>query len=337
MDDRGSGLGYDRPVAADGRPFRTTTMKLILGSMTFGDRLDEHGSKPVLEEFFAAGHREIDTAHSYCDGATEAMLGRLLPPLEHYNPYLATKVNPWEGGGLQPGQVRKQFAESLQRLGRERVDLLYLHMPDLETPVEATLEACFELFEDGGFDDFGLSNYAAWQVAEVVETCRRNGWMMPRVYQGMYNALTRDVERELFPCLRHYDIAFYAYNPLAGGLLSGKYRSQDENPDSGRFVPERGYRERYWRDDYFDVLSELHEACASNDLQPVEVAMRWLCHHSLLDAGRGDGIILGVSRVAHLVENMGACEGGSLGPDIVEILDRGWEVIKPNCFRYFRP
>ena len=312
-------------------------MKLILGSMTFGDRLGEDDSRQVLEQFFADGHCEIDTAHSYCDGATESMLGRLLPSLEHYTPYIATKVNPWESGGLQPAKVKKQFAESLQRLGRDRVDLLYLHMPDLETPVEATLATCFELFDEGGFDDFGLSNYAAWQVAEVVETCRRNGWMTPRVYQGMYNALTRDVERELFPCLRHYDIAFYAYNPLAGGLLSGKYRSLDEDPDSGRFVRERGYRDRYWRNDYFAVLRELDEACRDGGLKPVEVAMRWLRHHSLLDTARGDGIILGVSRVEHLAENMSACAPGPLDPAIVEILDRGWEIIKPNCFRYFRP
>lgn len=312
-------------------------MKLVLGSMTFGERVDEQDSRRLLEQFLAEGHREIDTAYSYCDGVTESILGRLLPDLEHYAPLVATKVNPWDDGGLQPRQVRRQFAESLQRLGRDSVDLLYLHAPDLETPVAATLEACFELYEDGGFDRFGLSNYAAWQVAEVVETCRRNGWMEPSVYQGMYNALTRDVERELIPCLRHYGMSFYAYNPLAGGLLTGQHRARDELPDSGRFVAGRGYRERYWRDDYFDVVAELDAACERSGLRPVEVAMRWLCRHSLLDSEHGDAIILGVSRIGHLAENLQACAPEPLDPAIVEILDRGWEVIKPNCFRYFRP
>ena len=113
------------------------------------------------------------------------------------------------------------------------------------------MQACFELFQQGKFRHFGLSNFAAWQVAEVVELCRRHGWMEPEVYQGMYNALTRDVERELFPCLRNYGMRFYAYNPLAGGLLTGKHLSMEQIPEDGRFNRERGYLDRYWKQDYF--------------------------------------------------------------------------------------
>ena len=161
--------------------------------------------------------------------------------------------------------------------------------------------------------------------------------MQPRVYQGMYNALTRDVERELFPCLRNYDISFYAYNPLAGGMLTGKHLSQDDIPDSGRFTVERGYLDRYWRKDYFGVLQELGVACLELEVKPVEVAMSWLVNHSLLDADKGDGIILGASKSDHLAQNMKACAHPPLEQKILDILDRGWEVIKPNCFRYFRP
>ncbi|HKJ49891.1 MAG TPA: aldo/keto reductase [Gammaproteobacteria bacterium] len=312
-------------------------MKQILGTMTFGGQVETPDARQILQRFFDAGHRELDTAHSYCDGRTEKLLGELLPGLAREGLYLASKVNPWNDQGLQPRQVKQQFVEILERLGRDSIDLLYLHQPDLETPVEATLEACFELYEQGGFRDFGLSNYASWQVAEVVEICRRHGWMEPRIYQGMYNALTRDVERELFPCLRNYGIGFYAYNPLAGGFLTGKHRSLQDAPDSGRFAPDRGYRDRYWRADYFEVLDDLQAACADSGLRPVEVAMSWLCNHSLLDAAAGDGIILGVSKLDHLTQNMAACERAPLDPAIVDILDRGWEIIKPNCFRYFRP
>ena len=312
-------------------------MKQILGTMTFGGQVEAADARQILQQFFAAGHRELDTAHSYCEGRTEKMLGELLPELSQEGLYLASKVNPWNDEGLRPQQVGKQFADILERLGRDSIDLLYLHQPDLDTPVEQTLEACNELYEQGKFRDFGLSNYAAWQVAEVVETCRRHGWMEPRVYQGMYNALTRDVERELFPCLRNYGMSFYAYNPLAGGLLTGKHRSQQDAPDSGRFAPDRGYRDRYWKSDYFQVLEELQQACADAGRRPVEVAMSWLRHNSLLDAGAGDGIILGVSSIEHLTENMRACDSEPLESAIVEILDRGWEIIKPNCFRYFRP
>jgi aflatoxin B1 aldehyde reductase len=312
-------------------------MKLILGTMTFGDQVDQPAAETLLASFTAAGHDELDTAHTYCEGRTEEMLGRMLTPASRGHLYIASKVNPWNDGGLQPAEVQRQFGEILQRLGRDSIDLLYLHSPDLDTPIAQTLETCYQLFQQGRFRHFGLSNFAAWQVAEVVELCRHHGWMQPAVYQGMYNALTRDVERELFPCLRNYGMRFYAYNPLAGGLLTGKHLSQEQIPDAGRFKAKGNYLERYWKQEYFDVLQELRRACADSGLEPVEVAMSWLVNHSLLDAERGDGIILGASSLAHLEQNMAACATAPLPQAILEILERGWEIIRPNCFRYFRP
>ena len=312
-------------------------MKLILGSMTFADQVDPAGAGRMIDLMLASGYNEIDTAHVYVDGKTETLLGELLPAAGRENIYLASKVHPWNDAGLQPEQVKQQLDTTLARLGREQIDLLYLHSPDLETPLAETLQACFELHQQGKFREFGLSNYAAWQVAEAVELCRRHGWMMPVVYQGMYNALTRDVERELFPCLLNYGIRFYAYNPLAGGLLSGKHLSIDALPDSGRFVNEASYQGRYWKQDYFDSLQALREACSASGITPVQAAMRWLGHHSLLDSARGDAIILGASKTEQLEENILACDTATLEPRILEILDRGWEIIRPNCFRYFRP
>jgi len=153
----------------------------------------------------------------------------------------------------------------------------------------------------------------------------------------MYNALTRDVERELFPCLRNYNMRFYAYNPLAGGLLTGKHLSMEQIPEDGRFNQERSYLDRYWKRDYFDVLQELKVACADLDIEPVEVAMSWLVNHSMLNADGGDGIILGASSIKHLEQNMAACEQPPLPQRLLDILERGWEIIKPDCFRYFRP
>jgi len=312
-------------------------MKLILGTMTFGDQVDQAGAESLLTSFITAGHSELDTAHIYCEGRTENMLGRMLTPDNRSELYIASKVNPWYDDGLQASEVRRQFGEILQRLGSDSIDLLYLHSPDLDTPIEQTLEACFEWFQQGKFRHFGLSNFAAWQVAEVVELCRHHGWMEPEVYQGMYNALTRDVERELFPCLRNYNMRFYAYNPLAGGLLTGKHLSMEQIPEDGRFNQERSYLDRYWKRDYFDVLQELKVACADLDIEPVEVAMSWLVNHSMLNADGGDGIILGASSIKHLEQNMAACEQPPLPQRLLDILERGWEIIKPDCFRYFRP
>jgi aflatoxin B1 aldehyde reductase len=305
--------------------------------MTFGDQVDQDTAQLMLELFTRTGNTELDTAYQYGDGRTEEMLGALLPADEREKLYIASKVHPWNEHGLQPAQVKKQLQESLQRLQTDYLDLLYLHSPDLDTPVIQTLEACFDLYQQGKFKHFGLSNYAAWQVAEVVELCRQNGWMQPTVYQGMYNSLTRDVETELFPCLRNYGIRFHAYNPLAGGLLTGKYQAIDQIPDSGRFSGDSGYQNRYWKKDYFEVLQRLTNVSRDFGLKPVNVAMSWLINHSKLDAEQGDAIILGVSKTEHLTENIAAFDQGPLDPSILEILDRGWEIIKPNCFRYFRP
>ena len=97
----------------------------------------------------------------------------------------------------------------------------YLHAPDHETPLAETLKACDELHKSGKFKELGLSNYAAWQVSEVMNLCKSNNWVKPTVYQGMYSAITRAVEAELFPCLRYYGIRFYAFSPLGGGILTG--------------------------------------------------------------------------------------------------------------------
>jgi hypothetical protein len=154
---------------------------------------------------------------------------------------------------------------------------------------------------------------------------------------NMAMIMTRDIERELIPCLRNYGISFYAYNPLAGGLLTGKYQSIDDMPDSGRFAERNGYEERYWKKDYFDVLQQLTRTCGELGLTPTQAAMSWLVNHSLLDAEQGDGIILGATRIEHLTDNMAACDQLPLDQSILDIFDQGWEVIKPNCFKYFRP
>ncbi len=268
---------------------------------------------------------------------TEILLGRLLPGNTGLKFDIATKVNPWNDQGLKPEQVVLQFNESLKRLRVDSVDLLYLHSPDLDTPVADTLEACWKFYQQGKFRRFGLSNFSSWQVAEVAEICRSRGWMVPTVYQGMYNALTRDVERELFPCLRNYGISFYVYNPLAGGLLTGKHKNFDQSPEPGRFTLNDQYASRYWKSDYFNVLESFTAACARHGIVPVDAALLWLIHHSVLSTADGDGIILGASKLEHLQQNLSATGAGKLPDEVVAVLNEGWEQVRPNCFKYFRP
>ena len=312
-------------------------MNIILGTMTFGDQVDAGGVRAMIEEFQSNGFSELDTAHKYCEGKTEELLGEVLAPTLRKEVYLATKVNPWTDQGLEPEEIYKQFKESLVRLRTDYVDLLYLHAPDLNSPVTQSLEACNRLHRVGKLKNLGLSNYAAWQVAEVVEICRSNGWLQPSVYQGMYNGLTRDVERELLPCLRNYEMKFYAYNPLAGGLLTGKHTSHSDEPAEGRFKGNQMYLDRYWKPDFFKAIDRVWEVCERSGVTPVSAALGWLAHHSNMSASRGDGIIVGVSKVDHLEENLSSCAHGPLPPSVVDAMDSAWEVVRPACPKYFRP
>src|SRR4029077_9171563 len=123
----------------------------------------------------------------------------------------------------EPENLKRAFKESLARLKTDKVKILYLVTPNSATPIESTLSAVQELHDEGLFEEFGVSNFSAWQVAEASEIAARHGWIMPSVYQGMYNAITRAVEPELFKCLGNYGVRFHAYNPLAGGAFNKSF------------------------------------------------------------------------------------------------------------------
>lgn len=313
-------------------------MQIILGTMTFSDQVDQKTAATMVTDFRSAGHQQIDTAFVYNQGKTEELLGALNTEAVLEGCDIAGKANPRGGNGLTAESVNTQLTTSLQRMGKESLDLFYLHSPDLDTPIIDTLEAVQKLYESGKFKRFGLSNYAAWQVAEIVELCRHHDWIEPTVYQGMYNALTRDVERELFLCLSNYHIQFYAYNPLAGGILTGKHLSVDVAPESGRFATFEGYQDRYWKPDYFNVVKRFVQSCESADIQPAAAALRWLIHHSDIAEGPVEhGIILGASSLEHFEQNLNACNAGPLPESVITTLNSGWEEIRPACIKYFRP
>ena len=199
---------------------------------------------------------------------------------------------------------------------------------------------CGKTAEDtfiGKVKEWGLSNYAAWQVVEIYHLCLRNAWRPPIVYQGMYNMLTRDVEKELFPAIRSCGMCFYAYNPLAGGLFTGKYSFHDD-PKSGRFTSEtfwgNKYRSRFWHKSMFDALDTINSLADKHNSSLLSVAMRWLVHHSKL--GQGDAVIIGGSSVQHIESNVDACREGPLPEELVQAIDAAWESSRHICPNYFR-
>ncbi|KAK5130704.1 hypothetical protein LTR08_001734 [Meristemomyces frigidus] len=204
------------------------------------------------------------------------------------------------------------------------------------------MRAVNDLYKEGHFTRFALSNYQAWEVAQICELCKANNWIQPSVYQGVYNALHRSIEPELLPCLRHYGIALYNYNPLAGGYLTSRYHREDQDAaieKGSRFDPNKWqgkmYRSRYWNDAYFDALEILRPVAAKHGLTEAECALRWMTHHSELKREYGDAIIIGASSVRHLEDNMLDLEKGPLPEEVVQALDKGWEGCKGISIRYW--
>ena len=308
---------------------------IALGAMTFGGQTSAADADRMVRMFLDEGHTWIDTAHMYTNGRSERILGRILKGRLRRKVFLATKVYPGNmtaptGGGLRPAVLRRTLDTSLRRLKMDSVDLFYLHAPDNHTPLEDTLGACGELIRAGKVREIGLSNYAAWQVAEAVSICLQNDWQAPIIYQGMYNAITRDVERECIAACRHFGVDFIAYNPLAGGLLTGKHMKLSDRPARGRFANPY-YQDRYWRREYFEAVDLLRAAARRSRISLTAAAIRWLVHHSMTDA-----ILLGASKLEHLRENLAACRGRPLSPAYCRAFNRAWQLVRPVCRRYFR-
>ncbi len=305
----------------------------------------------ILDIFQKHGHNEIDTAIVYGGGSSEQVLGQLLSsgPESRRQLVIDTKFSP--GTVLfpnvqtthRPEHLREALKRSLISLKTEKVDMWYLHAPDHSTPYEITLREVNNLYKEGYFNRFGISNYATWEVAQIVEICDRNGWIKPTAYQGIYNALHRLVEPELFPCLRHYGISFYEYNPLAGGFLTDRY-TRESQPGSdieagSRFDPNRNqgqnYRGRYWNDSYFDALEILRKAVKKAGISEAEAALRWIANHSLLKQEFHDAIIIGASSAQQLEDNLTNLEKGPLPEEVVKAFDEGWEHVKGIARPYF--
>ena len=224
-------------------------------------------------------------------------------------------------------------------MGVDKVDTLYLHFPDRNTPVESALEACNEFYIEGKFKELGLSNFPAWLVAYVYHISKERGWVLPTVYEGVYNPLARNAERELNECLNAYHMRFNAYNPLAGGMLTNKYKNFEDTPSYGRFTNRPNYQNRYWKSSYFDGIRIVKEVCEKEGISIVEATYRWMAFHSMLNETRGDGLIMGFSKFSQLQQNIEAIKQGVLPESIVSAFSKAWELCRfdaPEYFTYYK-
>ena len=186
-----------------------------------------------------------------------------------------------------------------------------------------------DVYKTGVFKRFGLSNYSANDTQKVYDICKKNGYVLPTVYQGNYSPVARRQETELFPTLRKLGIAFYAYSPLAGGFLTKT--PQQVQDGAGRFDLETFgglYRALYMKPSYLEALAKWEAIAKEEGVARAELAYRWVRYNSPLKKEHGDAIIIGASTVEQLEQTLVGIEKGPLSKKAVEAIDQVWEEVK---------
>lgn len=294
----------------------------VLGTMTFGDSVDEPTANGMVDRFLAAGGTGIDTANGYAGGRSEEILGSVLAGRRD-DVVLATKVgipNPDAEGAapLSAVAIDRCVHASLRRLRTDHVDVLYLHQPDRSTPDEETLAAVRTLVDSGTVRTWGVSNFSAWQIAELRHAAERLGLGAPVLGQQVYSVIATRIDDEYAEYARSTGLGTVVYNPLGGGLLTGRHRP-DEQPSEGRFgsSPLAGmYRSRYWNDEVFAAVELLRSIAEGAGIPMAELALRWTIGRPVVDA-----VLIGGSRVSNIAANLEALAAGALPEDVQRAVD----------------
>jgi aryl-alcohol dehydrogenase-like predicted oxidoreductase len=252
-----------------------------LGTNNFGTRLDEAGTRRVLDQALELGITFVDTADSYGRGASEALIGKLLGP-RRKDVVLATKFSsPMGDSPYQRGTSRRWMMEaldaSLRRLATDAIDLYQIHFPDPETPIEETLRALDDVVAAGKVRYVGYSNFAAWQIVEGQWTARSEHLVRPISTQNHYNLLRREVEAEVLPAARAHGLGVIPYFPLESGFLTGKYRP-GKTPQGARLEGSARAGE-VLRPANFERLERWEAFASSRGRSLVELAVGWLLSH----------------------------------------------------------
>jgi aryl-alcohol dehydrogenase-like predicted oxidoreductase len=306
--------------------------KLGLGTMTFGEQVDLPAARELLRQAVDAGALMVDTANVYEAGGSEALLGEVLGDVRD-QVVLATKVGiPTSQGDrspLAPHRIREELAGSLRRLRTDHVDLYYLHQPDRTTPFEESLSALAALIDEGKVGAWGVSNFAAWQICELRHVAHGLSMPPPLCAQQQYNLVSRRIEDEYTEFARTAGVGTVVYNPLAGGILTGKHLGSAD-PVEGRFSSPM-YRERYWNEQVHGAVQRLAELAEDLGLSLVQLALRWL-----LSRDHVTSVLLGASRPEHLQENIAAACGDPLDAQSLTVCDSVWATLRGAAPAYNR-
>jgi len=277
--------------------------------MTFGREADEATSHRLLDHFVALGGTFVDTANGYQRGGSEEIIGRWFAQRGRRDDIvLATKVFSPMGpgpndGGLARIHIQRAVEASLRRLQTDVIDLYQIHRWDFGVPPEETLEALNDLVRQGKVRYIGCSNLAAWQLAKYLRLSDEAHWSRFVSIQPIYNAISRSIESELLPLVAEEGLGVMVYNPLAGGMLTGKYRRGQDLPEQSRMKELAIYHQRYYTEQALDIVEAFVAAARERGVTPAQLAFAWV-----LAEPRVTCPILGARNLEQMNDTLGGLE-----------------------------
>ncbi|MCC6444646.1 MAG: aldo/keto reductase [Armatimonadetes bacterium] len=279
---------------------------LCLGCMNFGWGTEEADAIAVIHRALDAGINFLDTANVYARGSSEQMTGKALTNGRRDRVFLATKVhgkmgeepNDW---GNHRFHIMRQCEESLKRLGTDHIDLYQIHRPQPSVPIDETLRALDDLVRQGKIRYIGTSTFAAWQLCESLWVSKELGLNRFACEQPPYHILDRRIERELIPFCQTYGFGIIPWSPLAGGLLTGKYRRGGTGPEGSRY--EKGGPEQRFTEAALNIVDALRPIVEEKGCSMSQFALAW--------CARQPGVtspIIGPRTMEQLEDNLKAAE-----------------------------
>ncbi len=263
--------------------------RVCLGTMLFGGRTDEATAHRIIGRARDVGANFLDTADVYVNGMSEEIVGRAIAG-DRDNWVLATKFGNQIGTdpntrGLGRGWMERAIEASLKRLGTDYVDIYYLHHDFADTPVEETVAGMGALIRSGKIRYWGISNYRGWRIGEVVRVADALGVPRPIVSQPYYNLLIRMPEWDQLRACVHFGIGVVPYSPIARGVLSGKYRTNQPPPEDSRVAAQdTRMMETEWRPESVAIAEKVAERALARGMTTAQYAFLWVLNHAGIPA-----------------------------------------------------
>lgn len=310
--------------------------RACLGTMTFGGQVSEQDALRIVQSAQNMGINYIDTADVYTKGESERITGKAIHAQRdkwvlESKVCNATSADP-NDNGLSRRHIIKAVEDSLVRLNTDYIDVYYLHRPDHRTPLEETMEAMNSLIRSGKIRYTGISNFSAWTIADILALCAQRLLTAPVINQTVYNLLARGIESELIPFAQAHEMGVMVYNPLASGMLTGKFKKGDAPLPGTRLATSKLYSDRYWCDENLDATEAYAQIAREAGISLIEMAMRFCANRPGINC-----VLVGVSKIEQLEQNVQAVLKDALPQDVLEKIDCVYGKLPVGSrFQYFR-